>query len=125
VERGQNDTDLDVGVAVGSTLFELMPDELRRVGGDYGSIHLEGTTPAARRALDAIAEAVGRLGCRARINLSVDVDDAPPAIVEDWHAGFARTPERGVGDTPGGSGSAESGVANGTSERDFESGDRQ
>lgn len=81
----------------GVSYIEFVCDELRVVGGDYGSLHVEGTTSAARGALDALVACL-RSGDHITVRCALFiVDHSETAFVETRHAGREGTPEGGVG----------------------------
>lgn len=82
---------------MGRDTVEFGSGELRVVGGDYGALHLEGTSDQARRTVEQIVAAVRRGGGRdVVVYLQLELDDSPD-LFEDRHAGREGTPERGVG----------------------------
>src|SRR5262245_38450724 len=66
---------------------EFGSSELRIVGGDYGQIVLEGTTAAARNALDKVTSHARSRGHGVDVGLLVNVEDPTPPVVEVRHAG--------------------------------------
>lgn len=103
---------------MGRDVVEFGPDELRLVGGDYGQVVLEGTTPEARRACDALVAATRRRdGGVELVSLVAESDDTPD-LIEDRHAGREGTPERGVGpDDADDEGGVEGGTGDGPAPR--------
>lgn len=79
------------------TVVDFLPGELVCSGGDYGTISLTGVTAEARTTLDKIVTGTRLSGRQPRIVLSFEYDDAASPYIEDRHAGYAGTPERGVG----------------------------
>lgn len=120
---------MDVSHGVGTTSLEFRSDELLFVGGDYGQIILEGSSEASRRAIDTI---VGAARLRAGIKhfrLGVTLDDSPPLVVEDRHAGLERSTyfdhrDRDSDDDPERPAGQEGMVENATGEGSVESGPR-
>lgn len=90
---------------------EFSPDELRIVGGDYGQLVLEGTTPAARHSLDEIVAATRRGDDRVEFGSFEFEYDGTPDLFEDRNAGREGTPQSGPDSTDD-----QSGVEGGTGE---------
>lgn len=76
--------------------IEFGPNELRIVGGDYGSVLLEGATPEARSALDALVASTRRGDRVTADGVHFTVDYCETVVLETRHAGTEGTPERGV-----------------------------
>lgn len=77
---------------MGTDRVEFDRGELRVVGGDYGTLTIEGLTHEARGALDAIV--AGNRRCSERtsvLGLVVEHDDTPD-LFEDRHAGREGAP---------------------------------
>lgn len=79
--------------------------ELRVVGGDYGTLTVEGLTDEARRTLDTIIAGNRRCGERTSILSLVVEHDNSPDLFESRHAGLEGTtrfePARGTDDEGG------------------------
>jgi hypothetical protein len=81
---------------MGNTRIDFLRGDVRIVGGDYGQIIIEGSTKAARIALDAISAATRLRGDQPRIDLCVDYDDSAQAFIPTRHAGLEGTSFRQV-----------------------------
>lgn len=60
--------------------------ELLFVGGDYGTIHLQGATEEARRTLDSVVAAARLRGDRVEFSLVVAVHYDEALVIEDVDA---------------------------------------
>ena len=109
---------------MGTDVVEFGRGELVVVGGDYGRIEIEGTSPEARRTLDQIVGAARRCGDRLGIDsLIARIVDAPPVVanVDAVAPRNARGIEWEPGREPGalaGSEDAEGAVEGGARPRD-------
>ena len=81
---------------MGTTVIELHHLELECVGGDYGEVHLRGTTTEARDAIEQVVSRTRRGTDLPRYSLVVTLDDCEAAVIEGRDAGREGTPEIGV-----------------------------
>lgn len=82
---------------MGTTVVELDHSELECVGGDYGEIHLRGTSAEARDAIEQIVGGTRRGSHSARYCIVVTLDDREAPVIQGRNAGREGTPESGVG----------------------------